>query len=1019
VPGDPLVYYAATASGGIWKSADGGLTWKAVTDDQPVASFGSIAVAPSNPNIIYAGAGEANIRGNVVVGNGIYKSTDAGKSWKPVWKQEGQIGTLIVHPTNPDIAFAAVLGHAFGPNPERGVYRTSDGGKNWRRILFKDADTGASDVCFDPSNPQILFAGLWQARRRPWDLTSGGPGSGLHVSRDGGETWKKLGPSDKQDSADDSAGNGLPPGPYGKVGVAVAPSDGRRVYALIEADKGGMYRSDDGGENWRLVNSDRALRQRAWYYSTITVDPKNADVIWCPQVPLLKSIDGGATFKPQFGPHHGDHHDLWIDPVNPRRMINGNDGGVDITTNGGETWYAPPLPISQFYHVAADNRTPYHVSGAMQDLGTAAGPSNSLSFGGIAPSDWYNVGGGEAGFTAPDPSDPNIVYAGEYGGYISRYDHRTRQVRNISVFPVSAVGKGGEELKYRFQWTAPVLVSPHDSQVVYHAGNVLFKTNDGGQHWAAISPDLTRDDKSKQKWTGGPITGDNTGAEIYCTIFALAESSKQKDLLWAGSDDGLIHVSRDGGQHWTNVTSKIPGIPEWGTVVCIEPSPFDPATAYVVVDAHRLDDMHPYLFKTADFGQTWTSLSGKLPADVYLHAVRADPTRRGMLYLGTDRGVAFSTDDGATWQPLKLNLPTVPVHDLVVKNNDLVVGTHGRSIWILDDLTPIRTFSPQVAAEDAHLFAVPDAIRHRSHRASASRGAEPNPPTGASIHYYLKKKPQGDLKLEVLDANGTLVTSLSSKAEPQEDGEEGRRQGRGGFGGRTRLPAEGGINRAVWNLTYTGPTSIKGAMSWPAAPPVGPLATPGLYTLKLSVDGKTLTQTLRIQPDPRVSISSADLDEQLKLALSVRDEISHLSEMVSQIRSLKQQLSSKQSLWKENRKAESLLKLGTDLVAKLDALEGRLHNPNAKIPYDLLAEHGGAKLYSQLNNVLFAIVGSDGAPTQGMRDAAAENVRELKKLDDEFKSLIAGDLAQINETAKTMDIPSVVVPSGREGPKKP
>src|SRR5262245_52550825 len=582
VPGDPLTHYAARAAGGLWKSADGGLTWKPLMDDQPTATIGSIAIAPSDPNVVYVGTGEANIRGNVEVGNGIYKSTDAGKTWKHVWKQEGQIGALIVHPTNADVAYAAVLGHAFGPNPERGVYRTTDGGKTWQKVLFKDNDTGASDVTFDPSNPHILFAGLWQTRRRPWEFTSGGPGSGLYTSTDGGDTWTQLVAAPPEESAEAEQEpppgkrrcRGLPEGIWGKVGVEVAPSDPRRVYALIEAEKGGLFRSDDGGKTWTLANSHRALRQRAWYYSTFAVHPTNPDLLWFPQVPMLKSIDGGKTLQRVKGLHHGDNHDVWIDPKNPQRMIVSNDGGVDVSTNGGESWYAPPLPISQFYHVSADNHVPYRVGGNMQDLGTASGPSNSLSGAGILLGDWHAVGGGETGYTVPDPSDPNVVYAGEYGGYISRYDHRTRQARNISIYPYDPDGHGAEDLKYRFQWTAPILVSPHDSKVVYHAANVLFQTTDGGRSWKPVSPDLTRNDKSKQKWSGGPITGDNTGVEIYDTIFAVAESPKQKGLLWAGSDDGLVHVSPDGGKNWENVTANLKGLPEWGTVCCVEPSPF-------------------------------------------------------------------------------------------------------------------------------------------------------------------------------------------------------------------------------------------------------------------------------------------------------------------------------------------------------------------------------------------------------------------------------------------------------------
>src|SRR3954470_15043438 len=653
VPGDPLLYYAATASGGVWMSSDGGTTWRSVFDDQPVSSIGSIAVAPSDPNIIYVGSGEANIRGNVAAGNGIYKSSDGGKSWTHVWKQDGQIGTMTVHPKNADIAFAAVLGHAFGPNAERGVYRTRDGGKTWQQVLKKDNDTGASDVAMDPSNPSTLFAGFWQARRFPWDLQSGGPGSGLYVSRDGGDTWKQL------------TGHGLPDGIWGKVGVAVAPSDGRRVYALIEAEKGGLFRSDDGGDSWELASGSRALRPRAWYYSPLALHPANPNEVWFPQVPMLKTIDGGRTIEYVKGVQHGDNHDLWFDPIDPRRMIVANDGGVHISRNGGANWYSPALPIAQFYHVAVDNRRPYWVAGAMQDLGTAQGPSDSLT-GGIHLTDWHDVGGGEAGHVYSDPSDPNIVYAGEYLGIITRYDYRTKESRNVSAWPENPSGHGGEDMKYRFQWTAPITGSPFDPKVVYHGAQVIFRTRDGGQTWEPISPDLTRNDKSKQKWAGGPITGDNTGVETYGTVFAIAESPTREGLIWAGSDDGLVHVTTDNGEHWQNVTSGMSGFPEWATVNMIEPSPFDANTAYVVVDAHRLDNTRPFLYKTTDLGKAWKRLDSALPQNIYLHAVREDPKKRGQLYLATERGVMFSTDDGQAWRPLSLNMPTVAAHDLVV-----------------------------------------------------------------------------------------------------------------------------------------------------------------------------------------------------------------------------------------------------------------------------------------------------------------------------------------------------------------
>ena len=998
VPGDPATYYAATASGGVWKSTDAGATWKPIFDDQSISSIGSIAVSPSNPSIIYVGSGEANIRGNVAAGNGIYKSSDAGKTWTHVWKQDGQIGRMIVHPENPDIAFAAVLGHAFGPNAARGVYRTTDGGKTWQQVLKKDDSTGASDVEMDSSNPLIVFAGLWQARRSPWELVSGGPGSGLYISRDGGETWKQL------------KGEGLPEGNWGKIGIAIAPSDPRRIYALIEAENGGLYRSDDGGTKWELANPSHALRQRAWYYTTLSVNPTNREDVWFPQVPMLHSIDGGKTLKYAKGLHHGDHHDVWIDPKNPKRMIAANDGGVDISTNGGDTWFAPPLPIGQFYHVSTDGRVPYHVAGAMQDLGTAQGPSESLR-GNIALSDWHDVGGGEAGYVVSDTSDPNIVYAGEYLGIITRYDHRTGESRNVSAWPENPSGHGGEDMKYRFQWTAPIAASPHDPKVIYHGAQVIFRTTNGGQRWDVISPDLTRNDKSKQKWSGGPITGDNTGVETYDTVFAIAESPVQKGLIWAGSDDGLVHVTRDGGQTWTNLTANMTGMPEWGTVNLIEPSPFDPSIAYVVVDAHRLDNMHPYLFKTTDYGQTWKRIDTRLPQDVYLHAVREDPKKKGQLYLGTERGVMFSTDGGETWRDLKLNLPTVAVHDLVVKDDDLVVATHGRSLWILDDLRPIRDFSKEVVSSSLHLFPVADAIRwRRGPDAYGSRAAGfPNPPRGASISYFLKEKPKGELKVEILDAQGTIVRTLSSiPREPDdsadnEDPEDLK---------KAALEVEPGVHRASWDLAWQGATTIKGGKIDTGDPVIGPIAIPGPYTVRLTADGKTETTPVRIVADPRGDAPQADLEAQLANALRVRDDVSRLTLLVNNLRSVKEQLRSRAKAL-DARKSEpgvtDLLKTSDDVVRKADALEDRLHNPTAEVVYDILAMRGGTRLYSRLAPLQMWAIEAEGPPTHGMSQVLQAQEKELADLETETRNFIEEEVGTLNAAAAKLGLSFVIL----------
>jgi photosystem II stability/assembly factor-like uncharacterized protein len=1105
VSGDPLTYFAATASGGVWKSSDGGLTWKSVFDDQPTSSVGSIAVAPSDPNVVYVGTGEANIRNNVSPGAGIFKSTDGGKSWKHVWKKSGQIGTIAVHPRNPDICFAAVLGHAFGPNSERGVYRTKDGGKNWERVCFKNDEAGASDVCIDPNNPRVVFAGFWQARRRPWELTSGGPGSDLFVSRDGGDTWESLANPARKAGGDEKP-NGLPPKPWGKVGVAVAPSNSQRVYAIIEAEKGGLFRSDDGGETWSLASDSRLLRQRAWYYSTLTVHPANADTVFAPQVPLLKSGDGGKTFAKIAQGVHGDHHDLWIDPKNPQRMINSNDGGVAITADGGKTWATPALPISQCYHVSADTRTPYRVMSCLQDLGSASGPSNSLKKGGIVPGDWYPVGGGEAGFAVADPTDPNIVYAGEYGGIMTRYDHRTGQARNVTVNQFNPSGIDPAKMKYRFQWTAPILISKHDPKTVYHAANVLFRTRDAGNTWTQVSGDLTRNDKQKQQWSGGPITGDNTGAEVYCTIFALAESPVQMGLLWAGTDDGLVHVSRDDGKTWTSVTTNVLDLPDWGTVSCIEASPHAAGTAYLVVDNHRMDDYRPHVWKTADFGKTWTKITDGLDPGTHAKAVREDPAKKGLLYLGTERGVMVSPDAGKSWRSLQLNLPTVPVHDIVVKGNDLVPGTHGRSIWILDDLTPIRETTPAVAKKPAHLFPVLPATRWHAGWGGPTREFHPrvggdNPADGAIVWYQLPADFKEEVKLEILDAKGNVIAKAAGKANPRGKGGDEVNPGRKAGGDKDdededdeapkrKLEPHPGLNRFVWDLTHDGAATIPGgAVDSGSAGQHVPVA-PGTYAVRLTAGTQKLTQTVKVSADPRwlavaergalpaapghtwveippkaagfaelrrllsempplkfkiteppagdelrlqltgprgvaiaelwlASLKQGDLLAQEAFTLRVRDDISRLSDAVGRIRAVKKQIALRKELLKEREDAKPLLKQTDALAKKLDDIEAKLHNPKAKISYDIFAFRGGAMLYSQLAWLLSNLTEADGAPTKAQKELADEQEKELAGLLAKLDATAKDDVAKLNADAKKLGVPELYVPPAKKAEAKP
>ena len=995
IPGDASIYYLSTAAGGVWKTSNGGMTWESVFDDQPVSSIGSVTLGHSNPNIVFVGSGEANIRGNVGEGNGIYRSRDAGKTWDHVWKAEGQIGTIVVSPKDDDVIFAAALGSPFGAGPDRGVYRSSDGGDSWERVLYVDEDTGASDVAFDESNPNILFAGMWQTRRYPWDMISGGPGSGLHMSRDGGDTWKKL------------EGSGLPDGIWGKVGVRVSSTDPNRVYALIEAKDGGLFRSDNGGDSWTHISDSAGLKQRAWYYTTLTIDPTNEDVVWFPQVSMLKTIDGGKTVL-QVEAGGWDHHDVWIDPKNPKRIAEASDAGVSLTLDGGETWERARIPIGQFYHVAVDTRTPYRVMGSLQDFGTRAGPSNSLHRGGIHLSDWRSVGGGEAGFVAPDPEDPNIVYAGEYLGFLSRYDERTGEAPHVGIYPDNGSGHGAEDLRHRFQWTAPIMISPHDSKLVYHASNYLQRTNDGGQTWEIISPDLTRDDKSKQKWAGGPITGDNTGVEFYCTIFAVAESPLEKGVLWTGSDDGLVHISRDDGKSWDNVTPK--GAPEWATVVAIEASRFDAGTAYVVFDAHRLDDETPYIWKTSNYGYTWVDIARDLDSETYLKVVREDTKKKGLLYLGTERGVMVSYNDGSSWESLRLNMPTVAIADLAVAGDDLVVGSLGRAAYVLDDLTPLREMSSINSSNSAHLFRPLNAIRwtYGSAQEGGDSGSTSNPDRGVTFTYHLASEPDDDITLEILDSAGTVVRTLSS-VEQQPYLAADHPDARPNQKSSIDLSRDEGLNRASWNLTHEGATEIPGSTNDAGRMNYGPMVIPGDYTARLIVGDETFEQAFAVLPDPRSDAPLANLRAQNEFLLAVRDRISAISEDAIRIRAVREQLDAHHARMGDDPTAARLVSLGEQASEAMRQVELAIYNPDAEVNYDILrGEHGGAKLYSRYGWLYGSSMDHKGPPTQGMSEVDAELVALYEEAKTELERILSEDIGRINSLASELGVNYVV-----------
>jgi len=992
IPGDATTYYFGATGGGVWKSTDGATTWSPVFDHDGAPAIGSLAVAVSDPNVVYVGTGEGCIRGNIAQGDGVWKSLDAGKTWKNVGLKDSRaIGKVIVNPHNADIAFVAALGHPFGPNAERGVFRTMDGGKTWEKVLYKDENTGAIDVAFDPQNPNILFAALWEARRTPWSLSSGGPGSGLYRSNDGGTTWKHL------------EEHGLPSGPYGRIGVAVA-ANSERVYAVIEAKEGGLYRSDDGGDSWDRVNGGHGLYQRPWYYMHVIADPQDANTVYVLDVEFFKSSDGGHSFNKIKVPH-GDNHGLWIDPKNPKRMIASDDGGVTVSLDGGKSWTREDnQPTAQFYHVITDSRTPYYVYGSQQDNSSVAIASRRDD-GAIGRDNWYSVGGGEAGYVAPYPPDSNIVYAGDYEGNITRFDRRTNQVQNIAVLPELSDGRGAAALAHRFQWTAPIVISPQDPNTLYYGGERVFKTIDGGTHWEAISPDLTRNDKAKQQASGGGITIDDTGTEYYDTVFSIAPSPLVKGLIWVGTDDGLIQLTRDEGKKWANVTPK--DLPEWSRVSLIEASPFDAGTAYVAIDRHQNDDLGVYIYKTTDYGATWKRLGSGIPEGVFVRAVREDPKKKDLLYAGTERGIYVSFDGGEHWRSMQLNLPNTPVHDLVVKNDDLVVATHGRSFWILDDVSPLRQFVDSVAGEDMHLYKPATAYRvHTGERPKHNVFSGANPPAGAVIYYYFKKAPKEEVKIEILDAAGGVIRTYSSqRTEPLEeplDPEDKKPE--------KQIKLEDGLNRFVWDLHYEGARRVPGYYLWEYGEGAqGPLAVPGNYQVRLTANGKSQTASFDVKLDPRVTVSQADLEKQFRLQMDVREELNRVYDAVNQIQDVREQLDGLRKRLGPGDSSKTLLDGASALDAKLIAARDPLINFTISASEDSLAYAPG--IDGRLAFLSMAVAGfADAAPTEA-------EYREFDKLKKETDELLAHweqvrsvDLGNFQKLAAEQNVRSIYVP---------
>ncbi len=1005
VPGKPNLFYFGSCGGGVWRTRDGGVTWENISDGFFGGSIGAVAVSRSDPNVIYVGGGEETVRGNVSHGNGIWKSTDAGKTWKHVGLGDTRhIPRIRIHPKNPDIVYVAALGHLYGPNKERGVYRSTDGGTTWKRILFVNDQVGAVDLVLDPNNPRILYASTWRVKRTPYSLESGGPGSALWKSTDSGDTWVRLTtetpestPKDKakestpeDDDGKPKPGKGLPTGTLGIIGVAVSPVNSDRVWAIIEAENGGVFRSDDAGQTWTKINEDRSLRQRAWYYTRIYAGPKNIDEVYVVNVQFHKSTDGGKNFGTTLRTPHGDHHDLWIDPNEPARMIVADDGGAQITVDSGVSWTTyGNQPTAQFYRVVTDNAFPYRIYGAQQDNSTVRIRSRG-EFGGITERDWESTAGGESGFIAVNPKDPDIVYGGSYGNYIERINHRTHEVRNINVWPDNPLGEGAGKLKYRFQWNFPIFFSPHDANTLYAAGNVLFKTTDEGQSWTAISPDLTRNDKTKLGSSGGPITKDNTSVEYYCTIFAATESPLEKGVLWCGSDDGLVHVSRDGGKHWTNVTP--PDLPEWSMINSLEAHPTEKGGLYLAATRYKLDDFHPYLYRTTDYGKTWTKIVNGIKDDHFTRVVRADAKRPGLLYAGTENGMYISFDDGAKWKNFQLNLPIVPVTDLAIKDDDLIVATQGRSFWVFDDLTMLHQMNPEIAQKKMHVFKPRPAYRMEGGGGGRpSRTSGQNPPGGTALHFYLKDAPAKGTKssLEIVDANGSVVREFKSDAtEPG-----------------AKFAVKAGMNRQMWNLRYADAEGFPGLILWGSL--TGPRVVPGHYKARLKVGKQEETVEFEVKPDPRASASRSDFDEQLKFLLSVRDKLTETHRDIKTIRDVRDQLKNLDKRLKDRPDSAEIKAASKAIDQKLTAIEEALYQTKAKSSQDVL------NFPIRLNNKLASLAGDVGAGDNRPTDQAEQVRKELTEQTDaqlsKLRKVLNEDLPKFNELLGKKKVPGVFV----------
>jgi photosystem II stability/assembly factor-like uncharacterized protein len=994
VPGQPNVYYAGAAAGGIFRTTDGGLSWKAVFEHEAVASIGAIAVAPSNPNVIWVGTGESNIRNDISGGRGVYVSTDGGSTWRFAGlKDAGQISGVVVDPANPSTVFVAAVGHAWGPSAERGVFRTNDGGKTWQNVLFVNETTGASSLIMDPGNPMILYAGMWPVRRFPWMLVSGGASGGIYRSLDGGSNWKKL-------------TDGLPEGPTGRIGLAASPSNPRHIYALVEAKRGILWDSTDLGDHWREVSDNHALNARPFYFSELMVSPRDESKVYFLSYDVLMSDDGGKTARVIGRGVHPDNHTMWIDPQNPDRIILGNDGGVYVSADAGASWrFLDNLPIEQFYMVAADDEAPYNLCGGLQDNNGWCGPSNSLSPTGVTNDDWYTVVGGDGEYVVPAPGASHVIYADSQNGSIRRLDTRNGLSRSLRPYLQGVGALKPADLKYRFNWTSPIAVSATNPDEIYLGGNVLFKSTDAGAHWTPISPDLTRNDKSKQESSGGPVELDLSGAETFDTILSISISPVDPKVIWVGTDDGNVQVTRDGGAHWTNAAANIKGLPQWGRLQQVEASPSSADTAYVAVDFHEVDNDKPYVFKTHDFGQTWTSISQGLPEDQPAKVVREDPNRKGFLVAGTETGLFYSTDDGAKWSPLRSNFPTVPVYDIkfVKKSHDLLVATHGRGLYVLDNITPLEEWNTRPMAGNFELFSTPPANHWVtwSRRGFSMGGySAPNPPRGATIDYFLtseikatpeqRRARQSPVRIVVTDEQGAVVRTF--------------------YG-----PAQRGFNRAVWDLRYEGPKRLnfnnppqgeRADADFPTEFSGGPMVLPGTYKVSVTANGKTETQDVQVALDPRIQVDLNAFRAQVQAGLELRDELSALTEALNRINSLKRQLAALPGiLGAEGQGADvqaayrPVLEQARALSRKLEQVESPLYN-NEIQPGASDNIHFLERFHDRLQGIMRGVISNYGqAPSDPQREEMAEVRRELEGHLAAVNQLLNTDVAAFNKLA--------------------